>query len=130
MKTYKIEQSNEPIEAGCLTQFGVYLVDLIDSNYFNIDEVKHLKCYEINHFTYPVRGRTCRKIEITDPSELQRIWEAIRGEEPEKIFDEYTRKKYPSAYKQDREYWQNFTLEPGTYQVDNANSRKKRTQNY
>lgn len=135
MKTYKIELSNEPLREGCLTQYGTLKDTLFHSstNYFETEDLKHLKCYEINHITYPVRGRTCRKIEITDPSELQRIWEERKGAEP-KMYLQCSRCRgrhysdcsvcYGSGNVINEKYydalneWQNFTLEPGTYQVD------------
>lgn len=124
MKTYIITENTEPLREGCLTQYGVvrrytnkgpYGCRMINGSH-NLTEAKHLKCYEevschCYDIGYPVGG-TKRKAEITDPKQLQQIWEAIRGEEVNSQF-EYVDKTELYSWKE----WQNFTLKEGTYQV-------------
>lgn len=116
MKTYLITETNEPLKEGCLTQYGV-LKSYSKDRFFNIigqgpekdiwiDDLKHLKCYDLTDTSFPLdTGKDW--VEITDPSELQRIWEERRGPEP----NGYDFKTGPEYFDRLNE-WGNFTLEP------------------
>lgn len=132
MKTYLITEINEPLKEGCLTQFGV-LKSYSKDRFFNIEgqtyncmsrdiwinELKHLKCYEVSeplHWYGKDDYEWARKLEITDPSELQIIWEGIRYSQLPDARPEVHKPSIEEGIDRFQE-WQNFTLEPGVHEV-------------